>query len=83
MSICISGLCEAHEHVRITKPVVPCLSHDPVAARLAFTVIVSRVWYKHSRPGDGRCETVLLDHPIAVYVCVCVYPCIISAYGSI
>ena len=63
--------------IRITKPAVPCLSHDPVAAWLSFTVIVSKVRYKHTRPGDGGYETVLLDHPIAVCaaaaaVCVCV-----------
>lgn len=68
MFICITDLCEAHEHVRITKPVVPCLSHALVAAWHAFTVIVSRVRYEHSRPGDGGCETVLLDHPTAVYI---------------
>ncbi len=66
MYICITDLCEAHKHVRITEPAVPCLSYDPVAAWLSFTVIVSKVRYKHTRPGDAGCETVLLDHPIAV-----------------
>lgn len=62
--------------IRITKPAVPCLSHDPVAAWLLFTVIVSKVRYKHTRPGDGGYETVLLDHPIAVCVLLLLLLCV-------
>lgn len=61
----------------------PVRSHDLVAAWLLFTVIASKVRYEHTGPRDGRCETVLLDHPIAVCVCVYIYPCIISTYSSI
>lgn len=46
-----SDLCEAHLRVRTTELMVPCVSHDLVAAWLSFTVIVSQVQYKHTRPG--------------------------------
>ena len=64
--ICFSDLCEAHELVRTKKLVVPCLNHNPVCSMALFTVIVSKVWYKHTRPGDGNCT------PWSFYRCTCV-----------
>lgn len=59
---------------------VPCVSHDLVAAWLSFTVIVSQVRYKHARPGMAGVRLysliILLLCAAAACVYMSVYECI-------
>lgn len=74
-------LCEAHVHVWIRKPAVPCLSLSPVAAWLSFTVIVSavqtqQVWRRPLWPWTAQSSYCR----VCVCVCAQLYPCISTFY---
>lgn len=74
-------LCEAHLHVWIRKPAVPCVSISPVAAWLSFTVIVSavqtqQVWRRPLWPRTAQSSYCR----VCVCVCVQLYPCISTFY---